>query len=457
MSIPAHHVKQEYCETRPKYRRGKKKTAVKVYTINLESKYLIISGVPATGLQKDLVKLCRSQGIIQQYKKLEDYPREEFTEVYLVQYREIQTATKARIKLDERYFFGSMLHVFYAPEFETLADTRQKILHRRRSVTTRVKQLKNEEKQNMKKRKLKETKQDTNNQKAKAGSPSEPPTKMQKLTNARRHSVLAYQQTLAYKTPNNSAGVPMFLPPPPLPSMAPLPRAFQFLSKPVSVHATFRATNLSTSNKLQAASNVETQNLNRYKQVKTEPKLRPASGYFYQKALHQLSSPTENQSSHSTIASKNLSKLSRKPPNPAPVVRPAFLPRHIELKQLDEINKVETGPDGKIPLLGSYIHSSKHSSWFFSKVCLSTLTITLSYELLLARLIHENMFSQSNFCHQKKSVLSGFLNNERYWRSVSWNHLNKVTVFLEICGYSEAERIVMCNFVCCWWLINSHS
>lgn len=40
----------------------------------------------------------------------------------------------AKRNLDERSFFGGLLHVCYAPEYETVEDTREKLLDRRRYV-----------------------------------------------------------------------------------------------------------------------------------------------------------------------------------------------------------------------------------------------------------------------------------------------------------------------------------
>lgn len=41
--------------------------------------------------------------------------------------------------LDGKNFFGGILHVFYAPELETIAETRQKLHQRNREVAIRIK------------------------------------------------------------------------------------------------------------------------------------------------------------------------------------------------------------------------------------------------------------------------------------------------------------------------------
>lgn len=63
-----------------------------MYTVSQESKYLLIQGVPAVGATDELVKLCASYGPVEEYKALDDYPAEQFSEVYLIKYQRIQSA-----------------------------------------------------------------------------------------------------------------------------------------------------------------------------------------------------------------------------------------------------------------------------------------------------------------------------------------------------------------------------
>ncbi|XP_043545640.1 RNA-binding protein 48 isoform X2 [Chiloscyllium plagiosum] len=129
-----HHQQENVCFTRPKYREGRRLRAVKVYTINLESKHLLIQGVPAVGVMKELIELFALYGTIEEYSVLHEYPAEEFTEVYRIKYQRLQSARVAKRKQDERSFFGSLLHVCYAPEFESVEDTREKLKERRRYI-----------------------------------------------------------------------------------------------------------------------------------------------------------------------------------------------------------------------------------------------------------------------------------------------------------------------------------
>ncbi|XP_008570485.1 PREDICTED: RNA-binding protein 48 isoform X2 [Galeopterus variegatus] len=126
-----HHVQRAVCDTRAKYREGRRPRAVKVYTINLESRYLLIQGVPAVGAMKELVERFALYGAVEQYNALDEYPAEDFTEVYLIKFRNLQSARTAKKKMDEQSFFGGLLHVCYAPEFETVEETRKKLEERK--------------------------------------------------------------------------------------------------------------------------------------------------------------------------------------------------------------------------------------------------------------------------------------------------------------------------------------
>ncbi|CAL8293949.1 unnamed protein product [Merluccius merluccius] len=132
--IYTHHEQRKVCISRPKYRDGRKAKAVKVYTINLESRYLMVQGVPAIGVMTELVQRCALYGAIEEYRPLDEYPAEEFTEVYLIKFLKLTSARAAKRHLDEKSFYGGVLHVCYVPEYETVEDTRLKLQDRRRYV-----------------------------------------------------------------------------------------------------------------------------------------------------------------------------------------------------------------------------------------------------------------------------------------------------------------------------------
>uniref|UniRef100_A0A3Q2ZMC2 RNA-binding protein 48 n=2 Tax=Kryptolebias marmoratus TaxID=37003 RepID=A0A3Q2ZMC2_KRYMA len=144
-----HHEQQKVCISRPKYREGRKAKAVKVYTINLESQYLMVQGVPAIGVMMELIQLCALYGTVEEYRPLDEYPAEEFTEVYLVKFQKLTSARAAKRNMDEKSFYGGVLHVCYVPEYETVEDTRLKLQDRRsyvmRAAWNRAKEKKEKE------------------------------------------------------------------------------------------------------------------------------------------------------------------------------------------------------------------------------------------------------------------------------------------------------------------------
>ncbi|XP_029645934.1 histone acetyltransferase p300-like [Octopus sinensis] len=138
-AVPAHHVKHQLCASRPLYREGREQRAVKAYTVSSESKYLMIYGVPVNR-GPDLAPLFSVHGKIDELRGLAEYSKkEDFTEVFLLKYKHIQSARYAKRKMDDLSFFGGFLHVCYGPEHETVAETRQKLQDRRRIIALKTK------------------------------------------------------------------------------------------------------------------------------------------------------------------------------------------------------------------------------------------------------------------------------------------------------------------------------
>ncbi|CAG8679676.1 22535_t:CDS:2, partial [Cetraspora pellucida] len=131
---------------RPKYRAGRKPTAVKIYTVNHESKYLVVENVPALGLSKELIEVFSLYGAIEEYRYLDDYPCEQFTDVYWIKFQSIAEARVAKRKVDDHSFFSSYLRVRYGPEYETIEDTRQKLQDRRNVVAIKTREYNDENK-----------------------------------------------------------------------------------------------------------------------------------------------------------------------------------------------------------------------------------------------------------------------------------------------------------------------
>lgn len=62
----------------------------------------------------------------------------EYCDVYWIKFTKIGSARIAKRKLDNRSFFGKSLHVCYAPEFESVTETREKLTQRRKSITQKT-------------------------------------------------------------------------------------------------------------------------------------------------------------------------------------------------------------------------------------------------------------------------------------------------------------------------------
>lgn len=52
----------------------------------------MVLGVPAIGVMTELVQLCALYGTVEEYRPLDEYPAEEFTEVYLIKFQKLTAA-----------------------------------------------------------------------------------------------------------------------------------------------------------------------------------------------------------------------------------------------------------------------------------------------------------------------------------------------------------------------------
>nr|GMD97108.1 RNA-binding protein 48-like [Ipomoea batatas] len=107
--------------------------AVRVYTVCDESKFLIVRNVPSLGCGDDLAKLFTTYGEVEECKPMDAEDCEPFTDVYWIKFQRVDNARFAKRKLDEFVFLGNRLQVSYAPQYESLSDTKEK-LEGRRSV-----------------------------------------------------------------------------------------------------------------------------------------------------------------------------------------------------------------------------------------------------------------------------------------------------------------------------------
>nr|CAD1831128.1 unnamed protein product [Ananas comosus var. bracteatus] len=113
--------------------------AVRVYTVCDESKYLIVRNVPSLGCGDDLMKLFGSYGVVEECKPMDAEECEPYTDVFFIKFSQVSNARFAKRKLDESVFLGNRLQVSYAPQFESLSDTKEKLEVRRKEVLGRIK------------------------------------------------------------------------------------------------------------------------------------------------------------------------------------------------------------------------------------------------------------------------------------------------------------------------------
>lgn len=76
---------------------------------------------------------------VYRYRLLDEYPSEPYTDVYWIKFVDINSARIAKKKLDNHSFFGKNIHVCYAPEFESVEDTREKLQQRRKIIASKTK------------------------------------------------------------------------------------------------------------------------------------------------------------------------------------------------------------------------------------------------------------------------------------------------------------------------------
>eukprot|EP00736_Rhodelphis_marinus_P007232 Rmarinus@m.24298 len=115
--------------------------AAKVYTIGQESQYVKISGVPALKLQPELLRLLEGYGEIEECVKVDNSPESpEFSETFRVKYSAVGMARYAKQKFSRRTFYGGNLRVSYAPEYETIQETKNKLRYRRVMVLKKLKE-----------------------------------------------------------------------------------------------------------------------------------------------------------------------------------------------------------------------------------------------------------------------------------------------------------------------------
>lgn len=57
----------------------------------------MLQGVPAIGVMTELIELSALYGAVDEYRVLDEYPAEQFTEVYLVKFQKLTSARLGQV------------------------------------------------------------------------------------------------------------------------------------------------------------------------------------------------------------------------------------------------------------------------------------------------------------------------------------------------------------------------
>uniref|UniRef100_A0A0D9VB47 RNA-binding protein 48 n=1 Tax=Leersia perrieri TaxID=77586 RepID=A0A0D9VB47_9ORYZ len=112
--------------------------AVRVYTVCDESK--CAAAYPTLHLTH--APLFQIDFLIRSHRRCTPMDAEDcdpYTDVFFIKFSHVSNARFAKRKLDEYVFLGNRLQVSYAPQFETLLDTKEKLEVRRKEVLGRMK------------------------------------------------------------------------------------------------------------------------------------------------------------------------------------------------------------------------------------------------------------------------------------------------------------------------------
>ena len=127
----------------PKWRRSwRRSVSANAFSVALESRYLHVANVSTIATDEEVRNLFASQATLEKVQRRQEIGREDgegereecFTRAYLVTLATIGDGRKAKRKLNQYSFYGSHLAVSYAPEEESVSETREKLRQRRAVV-----------------------------------------------------------------------------------------------------------------------------------------------------------------------------------------------------------------------------------------------------------------------------------------------------------------------------------
>lgn len=110
-----------------------------------ESQNLLIFGVPKINLQQELKQRLSRFGKLYHVRNVtremldKHLELEQFTEVFWVKFSKIYDARKCKRFMDAKEFYGGILHISYAPEYETKEELKEKLSKRQKEVEIALK------------------------------------------------------------------------------------------------------------------------------------------------------------------------------------------------------------------------------------------------------------------------------------------------------------------------------
>lgn len=105
-----------------------------------ESQNLLIFGVPKINLLQELKQRLLRFGKLYHVRNVttemieRQLELEQFTEVYWAKFYKIYEARKCKRFLDAKEFYGGILHISYAPEYETISELKEKLQKRKLEI-----------------------------------------------------------------------------------------------------------------------------------------------------------------------------------------------------------------------------------------------------------------------------------------------------------------------------------
>ncbi|RHY28493.1 hypothetical protein DYB32_005937 [Aphanomyces invadans] len=111
----------------------------KAYTVNEESRYILVRNIPALGATEELLQRLGEFGRVERHRLDDDHDdASEYIDVLWVQFDTVTASRRAKALAVKNPFYGSVLQISYLPQDEQPADTRSKLDERRKLLQDRI-------------------------------------------------------------------------------------------------------------------------------------------------------------------------------------------------------------------------------------------------------------------------------------------------------------------------------